>query len=189
MVGKPCALVAVVAMVSGVPTGPGAGTAQAREPLADATSEGLVREALDAINAYRTRHHVPPVVLDRELVSYARVRARWISRHERLAAGHDGLRPGTGETLYWAGRHHDRPVPARAAVDAWYDERERYDYGDPGYSWATGHFTQLVWKNTRRIGVARVAGRGRHWHETYIVVDWEKQGNVPGGYRQNVLRP
>ncbi|KAG7884765.1 hypothetical protein KL938_001892 [Ogataea parapolymorpha] len=40
------------------------------------------------------------------------------------------------------------------AVDAWYDEINQYNYSDPGYSEATGHFTQLVWKSSTEIGCA-----------------------------------
>ncbi|KAG7880763.1 hypothetical protein KL906_002137 [Ogataea polymorpha] len=40
------------------------------------------------------------------------------------------------------------------AVDAWYDEINQYNYSDPGYSEATGHFTQLVWKSSTEVGCA-----------------------------------
>ncbi|KAG7858787.1 hypothetical protein KL939_002909 [Ogataea angusta] len=40
------------------------------------------------------------------------------------------------------------------AVDAWYDEISQYNYSNPGYSEATGHFTQLVWKSSTDIGCA-----------------------------------
>ncbi|PFH57589.1 hypothetical protein XA68_14811 [Ophiocordyceps unilateralis] len=46
------------------------------------------------------------------------------------------------------------PTPA-VSVAAWGNEGVQYDYGHPGYSPATGHFTQLVWKSTTDIGCAR----------------------------------
>ena len=38
-------------------------------------------------------------------------------------------------------------------TDAWYNEVKQYNYNQPGFSMATGHFTQLVWKSSRRLGV------------------------------------
>lgn len=40
----------------------------------------------------------------------------------------------------------------QSAVDAWYNEVASYSYSNPGWSGATGHFTQLVWKDTTRVG-------------------------------------
>lgn len=42
-----------------------------------------------------------------------------------------------------------------AAVDAWGLEREQYNWAKPGFSEATGHFTQLVWSNTTSVGCGR----------------------------------
>ncbi|MCJ1288868.1 hypothetical protein MMC34_000399 [Xylographa carneopallida] len=69
------------------------------------------------------------------------------------------------------------------AVDAWGDERNEYDFNDPGFSEATGHFTQLVWKATTTVGCGRtlcnemndVAG----W---YVVCEYYPPGNVIGEF-------
>lgn len=37
------------------------------------------------------------------------------------------------------------------AITAWYDEEALYDFGNPGYSESTGHFTQLIWKSTVQL--------------------------------------
>lgn len=65
-----------------------------------------------------------------------------------------------------------------------------YDFRKPtGYTEATGHFTQLVWKATRQMGCARVdcgydpeedddnSDRAKGW---YVVCEYDPPGNVVG---------
>lgn len=64
-----------------------------------------------------------------------------------------------------------------------------YDFGKPtGFTEATGHFTQLVWKSTRQVGCARVdcgynpnddnnSTRAKGW---YVVCEYTPAGNVVG---------
>lgn len=42
----------------------------------------------------------------------------------------------------------------------WYNEVKDYDYSKPGFSMKTGHFTQVVWKGTKRVGCGRTACNG-----------------------------
>lgn len=60
---------------------------------------------------------------------------------------HSGM-PGGGENLA-AGTDS-----VGGAVDGWGLERTKYGYGQGGFSMATGHFTQLVWKGTSSVGCA-----------------------------------
>lgn len=181
--------IAVALGAVAVLVGIAAPSASAREPLPDSTTGRFLNQALREVNAVRARHHAPPLVLDDELTDYARIRARNVSRQWRLNAGHDGLRPSTGENLYWAGSYAPVPRTAHAAVQAWYREVDEYAFDDPGFSHDTGHFTQLVWKDTTRLGAARVSGAGPTWNETYIVFAFEEPGNYSGQFRRNVLRP
>jgi hypothetical protein len=51
---------------------------------------------------------------------------------------------------------------ASASVDAWGLEREEYNWNKPGFSEATGHFTQLVWSNTTSVGCGRTSCAGEN---------------------------
>ena len=94
--------------------------------------------------------------------------------------GHtDPNRGSNGENLYWAAYTGTAPdTPYSAAVDAWYDEIK--DYMWPQTFGATksnggvvGHFTQVVWKATTKVGCGKHTGCtnkfGGNWINSAVV--------------------
>lgn len=161
-----------------------------RDAFADRTSTDFLDEVLKLVNELRARHGSPPLTLDQELTDYAKSRAATMSTQEGLSYGHAGLQDGYGENASWQGASSGPTAGSgSAAVNSWYKENEHYNFTDPAASGpgATGHFTALVWKNTTRLGVGRVAGQGSKWWETYIVANFAPAGNVEGQYRMNVV--
>ncbi|WP_187414581.1 CAP family protein [Nonomuraea sp. PA05] len=156
-----------------------------RPALPNATTPEFQAEALAEANAYRAKHHAPPLAMDPELNAYALERASSRSEQEGLAAGHTGLRAQTGENIFWAGG--SEALPGSAAVKRWYDEISGYDFAAAQFKSGTGHFTQLVWKASSKVGIARVAGKPGEYFETYIVFVFEERGNMQGDFAQNVL--
>lgn len=67
-----------------------------------------------------------------------------------------------------------------------YSEIKYYQFGYGGFSMQTGHFTQVVWKDTKELGVA--IGRARN-NKLYIVANYYPPGNYQGRFQQNVPRP
>lgn len=49
-----------------------------------------------------------------------------------------------------------------------------------------GHFTQVVWKNSKALGIGWVQMNDG---TTYVVANYEPAGNVIGQYEKNVLPP
>jgi hypothetical protein len=52
------------------------------------------------------------------------------------------------------------------------------------FSAKTGHFTQVIWKNSRRVGVGFAIGNGGR--SAFIVAQYTPPGNVQGTFRSNV---
>jgi glioma pathogenesis-related protein 2 len=156
-----------------------------RPPLPDATTPQFQAEALAEANAFRAKHHAPPLVMEPELNDYAKARASSRSEQEQLKAGHTGLRAQTGENIYWGGG--SEALPGSEAVKSWYEEISAYDFAAAQFSPSAGHFTQLVWKGSTKVGIGRAAGQGSEFFETYIVFVFEERGNIQGDFADNVL--
>lgn len=76
-------------------------------------------------------------------------------------------------------------VGGAAPVDAWYNEISQYNFNDPGFSPATGHFTQVVWKGTSELGCAYVTCNNA-WRQ-YTICEYQEPGNWIGEFQENVL--
>jgi uncharacterized protein YkwD len=158
--------------------------------FSDYTDQDFLNSMVNSINQHRAKHGVPPVELDQGLVDYAKSRAEHIA--DKGALVHDGT-GGYGENLSSSSSSEPVQGPATAASDAWYAEIKYYNYetsatNDP--SKAIGHFTQLVWKGSTKIGAGRVCGTADNtWHDTYIAVNFSPAGNMKGAYKDNVLPP
>jgi len=65
---------------------------------------------------------------------------------------------------------------ATAVVDAWADESALYNFNNPGFSEATGHFTQVVWKAPMSVGCDRLDCDGEN-SKYFNPEDREKKGH------------
>ncbi|KAI1258441.1 CAP domain-containing protein [Xylariaceae sp. FL1019] len=75
---------------------------------------------------------------------------------------------------------------ATASVEAWGNEGEDYNFKKPGFSEDTGHFSQLVWKNTTDVGCGRKLCGTSGW---YVVCEYWPAGNVIGQFDGEVDKP
>ncbi|KAI8513429.1 hypothetical protein Bbelb_100680, partial [Branchiostoma belcheri] len=72
-------------------------------------------------------------------------------------------------------------VDCEIAMESWYSEFKLYDPRHPVKSLGkAGHFTQVVWKGTGRVGCA--------WTQNYMACIYEPTGNTKSAFRmrQNV---
>ena len=52
----------------------------------------------------------------------------------------------------------------------------------------TGHFTQVVWKGSKELGIGKATGKKNGMYCTYIVGRYRPPGNFQGKFQQNVAR-
>ena len=55
-----------------------------------------------------------------------------------------------GENLFMAG---GTETNGKDPVKSWYDEIQNYRFSSGGFSSTTGHFTQVIWKNSKELGI------------------------------------
>jgi uncharacterized protein YkwD len=136
----------------------------------------IEQTSLSAHNEVRAMHHAPKLEWDTKLANYARQHASKCQfKHssspygENIAAGFPTV---------------------NAAMNAWYAEHEYYSYQWPGFSYKTGHFTQMVWKSSKKLGCAFVLCDGKNGTPGYFLVcEYSPHGNITnrGYFKENVL--
>ncbi|KAJ0746326.1 putative CAP domain-containing protein [Helianthus annuus] len=81
-----------------------------------------------------------------------------------------------GENIYWGSGSSWTPVDA---VNTWAGEERYYRYGANtcASGQQCGHYTQIVWKTTRRVGCARVVCDSG---DVFMTCNYDPVGNVIG---------
>lgn len=128
------------------------------------------REMLAAHNAIRARMKVPPLAWSDELARYAQGWASRLATENRLI---HRSRPVYGENLYLI---HGAQATAGEVVQAWASEAASYDYQTNSCRGQCGHYTQMVWRDTKRVG----CGRAMRDATEVWVCNYDPPGNIVG---------
>lgn len=137
-----------------------------------------VRQLLTIHNQARAHVGVAPLVWSDGLATYAQ---KWAD-HLASTSRRMEHRPHSGT---WKQEHGENLFMGTAgyygvadAAAAWERERSAYDGRiiDGSNLYACGHYTQLVWRNSKRIGCAKVECAGN----VIIVCNYDPPGNVLG---------
>jgi pathogenesis-related protein 1 len=125
---------------------------------------------LQAHNAVRARVGVPPLVWSDQLASVAQQWADHLVAHNAFSHRPDNR---FGENLYTIAGGSASPTQV---VSVWADEARHYDIRSNACSAVCGHYTQIVWRQTRAVGCA-MAGAG--YREVWVC-NYDPAGNVVG---------
>ena len=147
--------------------------------LEETSVSGTSARILKAHNAERARLKLPGLSWNQHLEREAREWAEHLSRRGTIYHADDRTRNGTGENL-WMGTSGGWEV--EGMVGMFLDERRHYRHARfPDVSrtgnWAdVGHYTQIVWRDTREVGCAVASARGND----VLVCRYYPAGNVMG---------
>lgn len=152
-----------------------AGTGGAQWRHADAGQSAtapasLARDMLAAHNAVRARAGRAPLAWSDKLAATSQDWADTL-----LARGQFAHRPNSsyGENLFELSGTNASPADV---VNAWAAESRNYDYSSNRCRGVCGHYTQIVWGDTKEVGCAVARGGGREvW-----VCNYDPPGNWVG---------
>ncbi|XP_072452908.1 Golgi-associated plant pathogenesis-related protein 1 isoform X1 [Notamacropus eugenii] len=150
----------------------------------DSASKQFAGDILKAHNEYRRRHGCPPLKLDSRLNREAQQYADALATTKILKHSSESSRGNCGENLAWAS--YDQT--GQDVADRWYSEMKNYDFKSPGFSPESGHFTAMIWKNTKKMGVGKASANDG---SSYVVARYFPAGNIvnPGFFEENIPRP
>jgi len=112
--------------------------------------------ALDFHNKVRKEVASPPLEWSADMAAYAQEWANYLATNNNCQMAHrkslgKDIR-SAGENIFWGSASK---FSALNASEAWYSEIKDYQYrpiSTQNYS-KTGHYTQMIWKNSREVGI------------------------------------
>jgi uncharacterized protein YkwD len=114
-------------------------------------NNSLAQQFLVLQNQARSQLRETPLVWDERVAAYA----RWYAERRRSDCALRHSFGPYGENIFWGSGKNWQPYDA---VVAWVSEKKYYDNRRNSCvgNKMCGHYTQIVWKNTRSLGCARV---------------------------------
>lgn len=136
-------------------------------------AEDWKQEFLEVQNEARHEVGLDPFVWDDEVAAYAASYA-----NQRLSDCTMVHSNGPfGENIAWSSGE----MSAEDAAGMWINEKQYYDYNSNTCNDPNGgtclHYTQVVWKNSLRLGCAKVVCNSG---ATFITCNYDPPGNYPG---------
>jgi len=150
-------------------------------------------EAIDPIavvavhNKWRAEVSVQALTYSSKLTKSAQTWANHLQQSQHCEMQHSNPKGQYGENLYWVspviwsdGRKELRKVMPAEVIDSWASEKVDYDHSrnECRVGAVCGHYTQMVWHNTSKVGCAMAACSNSH--EQVWVCHYSPAGNIAG---------
>ena len=144
--------------------------------------ETVRKDLLDRHNLYRAKHQAPNLERLAALETIAQAYSEKLVSLGYLVHSSNTLNGNyIGENLYFG---YNAGYLGHKPVDAWYDEIKDYDFAKSEFTSGTGHFTQVVWKNSKQVGCGVACGTNDY---CYVTCNYYPGGNYLGQFKTNVL--
>ena len=154
--------------------------APTQETSGNTELENFRKSILDKHNYYRNLHQAGNLERDATLESIAQKTAEYMKETDNFSFATDKYNgKAIGQNLFW----YWGSFTGERIADMWYESESKYDYSNPKYSSSTGDFTQVVWKNTQKIG----CGYACNGKECYGICTYYPAGNYMNQFPANVL--
>ena len=143
-------------------------------------------------NELRKKHHVNDLIINNELMKNAQKHAEKMAKTNKFQHSNDKDRElknhkgeWVGENIYYFWSSAKASYNSGNASESWYDEIKDYDFNKGGSSngGVVGHFTQVVWKNTKEVGF----GLAFNKNQCYVVGNYYPGGNFNRQEKNNVF--
>lgn len=136
---------------------------------------------------WRRLHCAQDLVWDTRLADAARkdvAQCTYNPKHHRPGSNLSSVKPVPGSYYEWLKFAH-------TATNGWHEEETKYPYDNPHFEPAWGHFTQMVWRNTTRIGCAlgRCSDAVSYPGRFYCYYEYYGNNIAPGQFQAQVWGP
>uniref|UniRef100_A0A0L8HZI0 SCP domain-containing protein n=1 Tax=Octopus bimaculoides TaxID=37653 RepID=A0A0L8HZI0_OCTBM len=159
-------------------------------------------DCLETHNKYRHQHNSPPLHLSEQLSKMAQKWAESVAKESYISYSsqlYRGQQIGQNIVFRWTKQgaafsgkpgkvdcqNTDKDGDGSEVADLWYSQVKNFDFSHYKHRMDTGHFTQLVWKNSQYIGIGKA---GNSVGAVAVVVFYFPAGNIQEELQDNVFK-
>lgn len=156
------------------------------KPKPQQKQNSFIEDVVKTHNKFRKQHGCSDLKQNKEINALAQTWADNLAKSGDLKHSNHSYKGGQlGENVATKWSSVGGDYTGQEVSDQWYKEKEKFDFADPKFTPGTGHFSQIVWKGTKEIGVGRsYTTDGR----VFVVCNYYPAGNVIGRFQENVSK-
>jgi hypothetical protein len=174
------------------PPTPSPRTPPSHTPSPTPSTSSFIAAILKSHNDRRARHDVQSLTWSDELANSSQ---NW-AKHNCIFMHDPSSQYGENIGVLYSATTKG----AAELCDMFYDDEAcKYDYANPKFTLSTGHFSQVVWKSTTKVGCAMVSRtecpqgvrdpETNRIHNSLLVCRYHPAGNQIHNFATNVMQP
>lgn len=133
-------------------------------------------------NNVRRNHQADPLEEDASLSLYAQNHANFLAKMDQIfPSGRKSAEKILGENIAKVTGTSNEAV--ESVLKEWYEKKNVYDFQYPRYNAQASNLTQMIWKETKQIGMGVTLSDSGN---AYVVVNYYPEGNTLQGFALNV---